>query len=191
MLKIKYTNLPAGVGKTGFLLRYVFNQIRTWYIFNFKYPWVKYEGFIRVMSHTSFAKMCIRLGHNVQFGNYCNIASNVLIGNNVLVAGRVCFVGRMDHDYTVPGQLIWDGSRKDDGVTVVEDDVWIGHGCTVIAGVTIGRGSVIAAGSLVNRSIPPCEIWGGVPAKKLKDRFVDDEARKKHLQFLDHLTASN
>jgi acetyltransferase-like isoleucine patch superfamily enzyme len=53
---------------------------------------------------------------------------------------------------------------------IVEDDVWIGTSCIVIKGVTIGKGSIVAAGSLVNKSIPPFQIWGGVPAKFIKNR---------------------
>lgn len=177
--------MPNGSGKINFLLRYYFNKMRSWYLFSVKYPWVNYSGFVRVMRHTSFAKMNISIGHNVQFGNYCNIASNVQFGNYILMAGRVCFVGRNDHEFVTPGVYIWDGERGADGVTIVEDDVWIGHNATIIAGVTIGKGSIIAAGSVVNKDIPPCEIWGGVPAKKIADRFVDSYSKEQHLKFLE------
>lgn len=91
-MKIDYSNMPNGASKLNFTLRYIFNQLRTWYTFHIKYPWVKYEGFVRVMKGTDFAQnMDVKIGHNVQFGNYCNIASNVHFGNNILMAGRVCF----------------------------------------------------------------------------------------------------
>jgi chloramphenicol O-acetyltransferase type B len=185
MTKSKMSNIPPGAGKIEYRLRHALNRLRSWYLFNIRYSWVKYEGFVRVMSHTSFARMQIHLGHNVQFGDYCNVASNVRIGDNVLLAARVCFVGRRDHDFSVPGQFIWDGSRLDDITTVVEDDVWIGHGCTILSGVTIGRGAIVAAGSVVSRNIPPCEIWGGAPAKKIKDRFPKYEEQRAHLEFLE------
>lgn len=183
-MKIDYHNIPVYTNKIDFTLRYIMNILRTWYYFNFKYPWVKYHGFVRVMAHTSFAKMNITIGHNVQFGNYCNIASNVIFGNNILMAGRVCFIGRNDHIFNIPEQLIWNGERGEDGITIVEDDVWIGHSSTIIAGVTIGKGSIIAAGSIVNKDIPTCEIWGGVPAKKIRDRFQTQTEKEKHLLFL-------
>ncbi len=186
-MKIKYTNLPSGANKLTFLLRYFFNIFRTWMLFHFKYPWVQYKGFVRVMKKTSFAKMDISLGHNVQFGEYCNIASKAIFGNNILLAGRVCFVGRNDHEFHIPGQLIWDGARGEDGVTFVEDDVWIGTAAIVLAGVTIGKGSIVAAGSLVTKNIPACEIWGGVPAKKIKDRFINVDAKKEHINYLTNL----
>ncbi|MGY3213781.1 acyltransferase [Mucilaginibacter sp. HD30] len=185
-MKIDYENMPNGAGKFIFTLRYIFNILRTWYIFHIRYPWVKYDGFVRVMAHTSFAKMDIELGHHVQFGNYCNVASDVKIGNYVLMAGRVCFVGKNDHDFSQPGKYIWQGERGEDGTTIVEDDVWIGHNAIVIAGVTIGKGSIIAAGSVVNKDVPACEIWGGVPARKIRDRFISEKVKKDHIQFLEN-----
>lgn len=50
-------------------------------------------------------------------------------------------------------------------------DVWIGHGAVVTPGVTIGHGAVIGANAVVTRDIRPYEIWAGVPARKLRDRF--------------------
>lgn len=184
-MKIDFTNMPNGSSKLSFIFRYYFNIIRTWYLFSFIYPWVEYRGFVRVMKKTSFGRMNISIGHNVQFGDFCNIASDVKIGNYVLIAGRVCFIGKNDHDFKVPSQYIWNGKRNDNEPTIVEDDVWIGHGSIIICGVRIGKGSVIASGSLVNKDIPPCEIWGGVPAKKIRDRFNSLEEKMKHLEFLE------
>jgi acetyltransferase-like isoleucine patch superfamily enzyme len=138
------------------------------------------------MAHTTFAKRNITIGHNVQFGNYCNIAANVRFDNNILLAGRVCITGKNDHAFDIPCQLIWNGKREEDIYTVIEDDVWIGHNATIIAGVTIGKGSIIAAGSVVNKDVPPCEIWGGVPAKKIRNRFVSDSDKEKHIIFLNN-----
>jgi virginiamycin A acetyltransferase len=53
---------------------------------------------------------------------------------------------------------------------VVEDDVWIGANSVVLDGARIGKGAVIAAGSLVNGTVPPYEIWGGTPARFIKAR---------------------
>ena len=179
--------MPARGSKINFFLRYYYNIFRTWYLFNLKYPWIKYEGFVRVMKKTSFANMPIKIGHNVQFGNYCNVAYKVIFKNNILMAGRVCFVGKNDHSFSEPCQYIWDGKRVDDGVCIVESDVWIGHGCTIVGGITIGLGSIIAAGSVVTKDIPPCEIWGGVPARKIRDRFNSLNDKNDHLFFLNKL----
>ena len=53
---------------------------------------------------------------------------------------------------------------------VIEDEVWIGANAVVLRGVTIGRGAVIAAGAVVTKDVPAMEIWGGVPARRLRAR---------------------
>lgn len=187
-MKIDYSNMPNGASKFNFILRYCLNQLRTWYKFHIRYPWVKYNGFVRVMKGTGFAQnMDVQIGHNVQFGEYCNVASNVHFGNNILMAGRVCFVGRQDHTFNVPGRTIWQGERGANGITIIEDDVWIGTASIIMSGVTIGAGSIVAAGSVVTKDIPPCEIWGGVPAKKIRDRFDTDEQRTRHLNMINRI----
>ena len=57
------------------------------------------------------------------------------------------------------------------GEYYLEDDVWIGTSCVILQGVTVGTGSVIAAGSVVNKSIPANEVWAGVPARFIKKRI--------------------
>lgn len=191
-MKIDFKNMPNGASKGSFVLRYLFNMLRTWYVFHLRYPWVKYQGFVRVMGGTHFAQhMDVVIGNNVQFGNGCNVASNVHFGNNVLMAGNVQFVGRHDHSFSTPGVTIWDGERGENGTTVVEDDVWLGASVIVISGVTIGRGSIVAAGSVVTGDIPPCEIWAGVPAKKVKDRFTCEADKVRHLAFLEEKRREN
>lgn len=68
--------------------------------------------------------------------------------------------------------------------TVIEDDVWIGQGAILMSGIRVGRGSIIAAGAVVTDDVPAYEIHGGVPARKLRDRF-DQAQRKIHDQALD------
>ena len=62
--------------------------------------------------------------------------------------------------------------------------MWIGTAAIIMSGVTIGKGSIVAAGSVVTKDIPPCEIWGGVPAKRIRDRFEKEEEREYHLKLL-------
>lgn len=176
--------MPYGANRTNFALRYIMNNIRTWYYFHFKFPWVKYKGFIRVMPHTRFAECKIELGHNVQFGKHCSIATSLVVKNNVLFAGHIQFVSGNDHTFTQSGRTIWQSPRGEERPIIVNDDVWVGAGCIIMGGVNIGRGAIIAAGAVVTKNVPECEIWGGVPAKKIKNRFISIEEKEKHLLFL-------
>ena len=60
---------------------------------------------------------------------------------------------------------------------VIEDDVWLGTQSVILDGVTIGKGSIIAAGAIVNISVPPYSIVAGVPAKIIKSRIISTEIR--------------
>lgn len=170
---------------------YFLNRIRTWFLFHFIFPWVKYKGFVRVMSHTNFAKMSISIGKNVQFGMYCDIATDVDFGNNILLASNVRIVGKHDHTFSTPGELIWNAPRGNNGITLIGNDVWIGSGSIIIGGLTVGDGSIIAAGSVVTKDIPPFELWGGNPAKKIKNRFENDESAILHDKFLKSFSSIN
>ena len=84
-----------------------------------------------------------------------------------------------DHRSDVIGKIIINSDEKlpeNDAPVIIEDDVWCGANVTILKGVTIGRGSVIAAGAVVTKSCPPYSIIGGIPAKVLKYRFSVDEA---------------
>ena len=83
-----------------------------------------------------------------------------------------------DHRIDVIGKYIMDSKEKlpeNDAPVIIEDDVWTGANVTILKGVTIGRGSVIAAGAVVTKSFPPYSIIGGVPAKLIKMRFTPEE----------------
>lgn len=66
---------------------------------------------------------------------------------------------------------------------IIEEDVWIGANVTILKGVTIGKLSIIAAGALVIKDVPPYSIVGGVPAKFLKKKW-DKEEEEMHKSFL-------
>jgi acetyltransferase-like isoleucine patch superfamily enzyme len=60
-------------------------------------------------------------------------------------------------------------------VTVVEDDVWIGHSAIVLSGITIRHGSIVAAGAVVTSDVAPYSIVAGIPARTIRYRFSEDE----------------
>ena len=115
---------------------------------------------------------------------YCTEAS-LTIGNKVIFGPRPTIITG-DHRIDVVGKYIADSDEKlpeNDAPVVIEDDVWCGANVTILKDVTIGRGSVVAAGAVVTKSCPPYSIIGGVPAKVLKMRFTPDEI-KEHERLL-------
>lgn len=107
---------------------------------------------------------------------FCTEAS-LTIGNNVIFGPNPTIITG-DHRIDVIGVFITDSTIKhpnNDAPVVIEDDVWCGANITILKGVQIGRGSVLAAGTVVTKSFPPYSIIGGVPARLLKFRFSIDE----------------
>lgn len=112
-------------------------------------------------------------------GPDCLIGPRVELGAYSMIGPRVSIVGS-DHVYDKPGVPIIFAGRPALNSTIIERDVWIGCGAILIAGVRIGRGAIVAAGAVVTKDIPPYEIHGGVPARKLSDRFMNDRDRASH-----------
>ena len=67
---------------------------------------------------------------------------------------------------------------------MIELDAWVGCGSVVMAGVRIGRGAIVAAGAVVTKDVAPYEIVGGVPARKISNRFATAAARETHDRML-------
>ena len=104
------------------------------------------------------------------------------IGNFVSIAEDVKFLLGGNHEYkrisTFPFKVKYFGHAHEatsKGEIIVEDDVWIGHGCLILSGVKIGKGSIIAAGSVVTKDVRPYSIYGGAPAAFIKNRFDNSE----------------
>ncbi len=97
-----------------------------------------------------------------------------MFGPNVSILGG-------NHDFAELGKYMIDiikpAHHKDLDV-VIKDDVWVGAGVIILSGVTIETGAVVAAGSVVTRDIGAFEIHGGVPNKKLKDRFTPHQLQE-------------
>lgn len=186
------TNTLPGLSKGEKAIRRVLNNMRNWYMFNIRYPRVRWGGrktFVRIPTNIYIwsPHNDVTIGDRVQFGQNCIIQCDIEFGNSILMANDVAFVGKDDHITNKPGTTIWNSGRGDSRKTIVGNDVWIGHGAIIIAGVTIGDGAIVAAGSVVTKNVAPCTIVGGNPARVIKNRFDSEEDKEKHLQFLKEL----
>lgn len=111
------------------------------------------------------------LGDNVSIHQMCYIDAEggIEIGDNVSIAHRSTILSS-NHGYMDPLIPI-KYQEMTLAKTIIRDNVWIGCGCTILAGVEIGSGSVIGANSTVNKSIPENSVAVGSPAKRIKSRF--------------------
>jgi len=96
----------------------------------------------------------IRIAQKVEIGKNCLIASGVTIGDN---DGHPLAPERRSASLKI--------GPKDVKPVVIEDDVWVGENAIILKGVTIGRGSIVSAGSVVTKSVPPMKIVMGQPAR--------------------------
>ena len=116
-----------------------------------------------------YAPGSLRLGKDVYLGHNCYVGNgSITIGNEVVVGAQAVLSGanHIRHE----GSVRW--TKSEDSGLKIGDGVWIGARAIVLSGVTIGRGSVVAAGSVVTRSLPPNTLAAGVPAREIK-KFDD------------------
>lgn len=174
------------------IFKNIYNIIRNIYLFQLKYYWVKCGKDAKVQLSSKFYRpnkdMKIKLGNRVSIGNYCILNCDIEIGNDVMIASNVGIIGADAHRYDVLGKTIKASPRGDFKNVIIEDDVWIGFGAIIISGVRIGKGSIVAAGSVVTKDIKPYSIVAGVPAKILKYRFSKKEITKHERLLGNYLT---
>lgn len=118
------------------------------------------------------------IGDKLIIGKFCMIASNVTFimnGANHL----------NDAVSTFPFAIFggdWSNAMEEKkypnkGDTIIGNDVWIGYGTTIMPGVTIGDGAIIATKSVVTKDVKPYSIVGGNPAKEIRKRFSEEEIK--------------
>lgn len=176
-------------------LRIIYFRKKVYISRNVKFKNVKLEGQNKINYGVSI------LNSKIGFGTY--IASNTKLNNSFI--GKYCSIGPNIqlicgiHPLSpfVSTHPIFYSTMKQNGISYVTEnkfveykltesgfslevgnDVWIGSDVKILEGLTIGDGSVIAAGSVVTKNIPPYEIWGGVPAKKIKNRFLEEQKKQ-------------
>lgn len=150
------------------------------------------DEFVRIPRH-------VKIGNHVSIGRCtylspnCVIESNVVIGKYCSIAPNV-FIGPGEHytRFATTHPVLFDPfwrkllsiSEKEeyikrigkyDLITNIGNDVWIGYNATILRGINIGDGAVIASGAVVTADVPPYAIVGGVPARIIKYRFSDEK----------------
>ncbi len=111
---------------------------------------------------------------------------NIVIGNCVIISNNVKIYDNNNHptDPEVRHKMCMDGFVGDAWTwkhstilpTIIEDDVWIGERSTILKGVTIGRGSIVASNSVVTKDVPPYSIVAGNPARIVKESIGHENA---------------
>ncbi len=136
-----------------------------------------------------------------------NSNSKLKIGHFCSISGNVMFVLNADHyqnhisTYPFKVRVLKSDNCEaiSKGDIIIEDDVWIGYGSTILSGVHVGQGAIIAAGAVVTKNVEPYSIVGGTPARHIKYRFdeniinelakidyskITDEMIEKHIDDL-------
>jgi virginiamycin A acetyltransferase len=112
--------------------------------------------------------------HGIEIGSFSSIASNVIIQEDYHRVDKVS-------TYFMNQNIFKNGITEDvysKGKIKIEEDVWIGSNSVILSGVTIGRGSIIGAGSVVTKDIPRYSIVAGNPARVIKKRFEENIIRE-------------
>ena len=125
----------------------------------------------------------VTIGDNSWLGPNSVIYGNggVDIGEDVLIASH-CVINTVSHNFNRLDIPMNEQEINCEPV-VIENDVWIGTGTTILQGVRIGHGSIIGAGAVVTRSIPPFSIALGVPARVTGSRLVPEDDEIASVEF--------
>jgi acetyltransferase-like isoleucine patch superfamily enzyme len=152
------------------LLRHAFHQHGKGFLFD---P----DGF--------YTYKTIDVGDNVSINRnaiFMATRSHIIIGNKVMFGYNVTVIGG-NHNTSVVGRYmgeVQDKMPENDQDVIFEDDIWVSSGVIILKGVRVGRGSIVAAGAVVNKDVLPYSVVGGVPAKKISMRFGDLETIISH-----------
>lgn len=153
----------------------------------FKRRWRKMNRHNGTFAVGIFPIECVQVGEQsygaLNIMSYYPAIESLRIGSYVSIAPDVHFILSGNHQtstlttYPIRSRLTKRQYPEDcltKGAIIVEDEVWIGYGAIILSGVTIGKGSVIAAGAVVTHDIPPYAIVAGNPAKVIKFRLPND-----------------
>ena len=114
------------------------------------------------VKHFGNQKECLHIGCYCSIGPKCVF----LLGGEHAYNTVLSYPANIKFSWETTGAL-------SKGPIIIEDDVWLGYGALVLSGVRIGQGVIVAAGSVVTKSVPPYAIVGGNPARIIKFRFEE------------------
>lgn len=129
-----------------------------------KYAVIECTGVLRNVGNS------LKIGNNVGINHYCfiGVRGNITIGDNVIFGPRVNIFSENHNFDRLDISIKNQGVTKED--TIIGNDVWIGASVSIMPGVKVGNGCVIAAGSVVTKDIADFSVVAGVPAKIIKNR---------------------
>jgi len=164
---------------------------------------VIYKNIVAPLVKKHRLKGLLKYGENISVGKNCTFIGRIKCGNNIYIGDGAYFVSTKanleihdncvfgpnvtiytgDHAIRVIGkhiidvtdndkQLLGDGFDQD---VIIEEGCWIGTRAIILKGVTIGKGSVIGAGAIVTKDVPPYTVYVGVPSCRMFPRFSNEE----------------
>lgn len=125
----------------------------------------------------------VRLGAFSHLSPGCKIGKGVIMGNYVM-CGPDVIVAPGNHNFDQPGIPVIFSGRSKIEPTIIEDDVWIGARALIKSGIVVGKGAVVAMGSVVVCDVEPYSVVAGVPAKIIKNRFPAIGDIERHNKML-------
>lgn len=169
---------------------------------SFQFLWLQYVGKIpsQTIRNWFYVKWYeLTLGKGSVIYNSCHIRApeKIVIGNNTSIGDQCVLDGRAgliigNSVNLSTAAWIWSAQHDlqdsnfsgQESPVVIEDYAWISSRTTILPGVTIGRGAVVAAGAVVTKSVAPYDIVGGIPAKKIGERNRNlDYKLSSHIAF--------
>ena len=138
----------------------------------------------------------VRGNKNIYIGSNCQIGphslfwstrAKIIIEDYVLMGPGITIITG-DHRTDIVGKHIIEVGDDEklpinDADVIIKSGAWIASNVTILKGVTVGEGAVIAAGAVVTRDVEPYSVYGGIPAKKIKNRFPEKE-KQRHINEL-------